>query len=170
MHSRTRVTLSQMQVAIDLVPLHGARQRGTARPAVVAACYASLVLRVGIVTTLALCGGCGQVAAPPDASVDATTDALGDANPFAAADVAADVSGPPDGSVRCALGNVFCDPATQYCRATGLVPPGNGACVALPSPCLADKTCACLADAGTPTCNDCALGDSGLLYVGCFDP
>ena len=111
--------------------------------------------------------GCGSQGTVP--GLDASADA-------AVPDVVIGEDGelpPPDGSVRCGIGwnSVWCDPRTEYCQETGLtqIDPLSGTCLPLPSPCLSDRTCACLVDAGVAVC-PCVLEDSGILLSGCFDP
>jgi hypothetical protein len=106
--------------------------------------------------------GCGQLGPPtPDASsADATVDV---GVQFGEAGVSdAGIDAPPDGSVACGSGDVWCDPVTQYCSVTGH---GSGFCVLLPSQCLDDRTCECLADAGV--LGTCEILDGGLVCLGC---
>ncbi len=126
-------------------------------------------MRLLVFVSAVACGG--QIIAP---AVDA---AVTDASVIdAAVDVDAEVASPRDGSVRCghqSYAPAWCAPSTQYCLETGFYendPTAFGRCFALPAACIVDVSCACLEDAGIPTCSDCVVEDSGLVRIGCFDP
>jgi hypothetical protein len=60
------------------------------------------------------------------------------------------------------------DPCSVYTDFCGLVPVGMSGpiCMPLPAPCLADRTSACLLDAGLGTAEGpCAVGDAGELII-----
>jgi hypothetical protein len=105
-------------------------------------------------------------AAPPTADVaPQTVDAGVDSSapPLLPADGGIDAASFPDATFICDF-----QPCSVYTEFCGHIPVGKSGpiCMLLPAECLADRTCACLLDAGLVTAiGPCTVGDAGELII-----